>query len=110
MKGEGRYPELLKRLLSELKCPVCKASYKGGDFNLVTQQGEMWVIRVRCPRCGVEGVIFAMVSEGKTSTGELTPAEVKKFKKMPPISADEVLETYEFLKGFQGDFTELLGG
>ncbi|RLC80381.1 MAG: hypothetical protein DRI61_05900 [Chloroflexi bacterium] len=106
---ESQYYKLLRKLVSQLRCPICRTRYRSKDIEILAHHNEVWLINVHCTNCGAEGVIFAVVNEDERQFGELTPVEIRKFKRMPPISADEVLETYQFLQEFNGDLVELLG-
>ena len=111
-KDKGRQIELLKKLLARLKCPICHTPYGKGDIAILAHHREVWLISSRCPKCGSEGIVFAILTEESVEpvkASELTQAEIRKFSRMPPISADEVLETYNFLRDFDGDVSELLG-
>lgn len=41
---------------------------------------------------------------------DVTYEEWLAFQQMPPISKDEVLDIHLFLRDFEGDFVQLLGG
>jgi len=107
--GKGGQIPFIKKLISRIHCSVCRARYKAEDIRILAHQDNSWLLSVQCSKCGTQGIIFAVVKEEEIRFDELTPEEVRKFKRMPPITADEVLDMYQFLRDFRGDFQELLG-
>jgi hypothetical protein len=51
-------------------------------------------------------VVINMADEAHAVT-DLTPEEEKRLELWPPITADDVLDVHEFVKGFDGDFEAL---
>lgn len=104
-------PELIRQLVASLPCAVCHHSNAPDNVRVVEHRGEVWVMAVKCSHCGTESLVFAMVKEeGREVITELTPQEWAKFREMPEISADDVLDVHEFLKDFDGDFIRLFKG
>jgi hypothetical protein len=67
---------------------------------------------VTCGQCHTRGLIFALIKENDESESiiELTPEELKKFREMSRVDADDVLDMHEFLRDFDGDFVSLFHG
>jgi hypothetical protein len=100
---------LIKKLLSNMKCTVCGRHYELANVNVLGHQENMWFLSVFCPACSSQGLVAAVIKEGKISeiVTELTEAERSKFANVPPIGADDLLDMHAFLKEFEGDFSSL---
>jgi hypothetical protein len=100
--------EMVKHLIASIPCAVCQHSYKPDDVHIVDHSDEIWIMAVKCNHCGTKGLVFAVVKEERPEiAGELTPQEWAKFREMPQIDADDLLDVHEFLKDFDGDFVSL---
>jgi len=103
--------ELLKHLLASIPCAVCDQPYKSNDIEVVDHHEEIWIVAVKCGHCGTKGLVFAMITEEKPEVvSDLIPQEWARFKKMPQIDADDLLDVHEFLQDFDGDFVSLFEG
>ena len=103
--------ELLKHLLAIIPCAVCQHHYKSNDVEIVDHHDEIWIVAVKCSHCGTMGLVFALIKEEKPEVvSDLIPQEWAKFKEMPQIDADDLLDVHEFLSGFDGDFVGLFEG
>ena len=104
--------ELVKHLIASIPCTVCQHCYEPDDVRIVEHHGEMWIMAVTCDHCGTQGLVFAMIQEGEKPeiVNELTSQEWARFREMPQIDADDLLDVHEFLRDFDGDFVNLLGG
>ena len=104
--------ELVKHLIASIPCAVCQHHYEPDDVRIVEHHGEMWIMAVKCAHCGTQGLVFAMIQEGEKPeiVNELTSQEWARFREMPQIDADDLLDVHEFLTDFDGDFVSLLEG
>jgi len=103
--------ELLKHLLASIPCAVCDQPYRLSDIEVVDHHDEIWIVAVKCSHCGTKGLVFALMKEEKPEVvSDLVPQEWARFKKMPQIDADDLLDVHEFLKDFDGDFISLFEG
>jgi hypothetical protein len=102
----------IKHLITNIKCAVCQSHYEAEDIHIIDHRDELWVMAVSCGQCHTRGLIFAIIKETEEpeSIVELTPEEWIKFQEMSQIDADDVLDMYEFLRDFDGDFVSLLQG
>ncbi len=100
---------LIKRLLASIKCGACGQRYEVDNVDVLGHQEDLWFLSVFCSACQIQCLVAAVVKEGKAPkvTTDLTEAEWDKFKKMDKLTADEVLDMHSFLKGFDGDFSQL---
>lgn len=101
--------ELIKHLIASIPCAICQHCYEPDDIHIVDHRDEIWVMAVKCSHCGSQGLVFAMIKEGERPeiVSDLTSQEWAKFREMPQIDADDLLDVHEFLKDFDGDFVSL---
>lgn len=100
---------LIRQIVTSIRCAVCGNHYNGKDIRLLGRRDELWVMRVVCDTCTTQGLVFALVKEGKTEVwSELTDREEARFAGMPPVTMDEVLDLHRELEAFEGDMEEFL--
>ncbi len=99
----------IKKLLSNMECGICGQHYHSSNIKVLGHREDMWFLSVFCPNCQSQGLVAAVIKEGKMAevTTDLTKAERSKFSAAPPLQADDVLDMHNFLKGFKGDFFTL---
>ncbi len=104
--------ELIKHLVASLPCAVCQHYHEPGNVRIVDHHGEIWIMTVKCDHCGSQGLVFAMIQDGEKPeiVNELTSQEWARFREMPQIDADDVLDVHELLRDFDGDFVGLFEG
>ena len=109
LKAEFMKENLIKRLMTSVKCGVCGQGYEVDNVNVLGHQEDMWFLSAFCPACHTRYLVAAVIKEGKVPEviTDLTEAELDKFRKMGRVTADEVLDVHSFLKGFDGDFSQL---
>ncbi len=95
-----------KRLLASMKCGKCNKHYDPGHINILGHQDDVWFFSVYCSTCQSQGLVAALIKNGKTSNviTDLSAFELAKFTKSSKISSDDILEMHSFLKDFDGDF------
>ena len=103
---------LVKHLIASIPCAVCQHCYEPDDVRIVEHHGEMWIMAVTCDHCGTQGLVFAMIQEEAKPeiVNELTSQEWARFREMPQIDTDDLLDVHEFLRDFDGDFAGLFEG
>jgi hypothetical protein len=101
----------VRQLLANISCVVCSETYDEKDVAVMGQQEQMWMLMVSCHHCGTEGIILALVKEDEEVEfiTDLTPEELERVGELPPVTADDVLDVYQFLRDFDGDFIRLFG-
>jgi len=100
---------LIKRFATSIKCSVCGQHYEVDNVKILSHQEDLWFLRAFCSACHTQCLVAAAIKEGKAPKviTDLTEAELDKFKEMDKLTADEVLDMHSFLKGFDGDFSQL---
>ncbi len=98
----------IKKLLSNMKCSVCGRHYEASNINVLGHRDNLWFISVYCPSCKSQGLVAAVVKEGKAPEiiSDLTEAEAGRYSAL--VDSDDVLNMHSFLKEFDGDFVSLL--
>ena len=99
--------KFIKKLLSNMKCGVCGQRYEPTNINVLGHREDLWFLSVFCPSCKSQGLVAAVIKEGKLPevVTDLTEAEQKQFSRT--VSSDDIIDIHAFLKGFDGDFSSL---
>jgi hypothetical protein len=100
---------VIKQLVAESQCEVCGRFFEAEDIRILGHYEEMWVLQVCCGACHSESMLAALENEDPESLeiiSDLTETEFEKFESVV-ITGDDVLDTYNFLIGFQGDCSRL---
>ncbi len=101
--------KLIKRFMTSIKCSVCGQRYEVDNVKVLGHQEDLWFLSVFCSACQTQCLVAAVIKEDKAPKviTDLTEAELDKFRKMDKLTTDEVLDMHSFLKGFDGDFSQL---
>ncbi len=102
---------LIKRLMTSIKCGVCGRHYEESRINILGHQREMWFLSASCAACGTRCLVAVAVKKDGLPevVTDLTEAEMSRFWDVAAPIADEVLDMHSFLKDFDGDFGHLFG-
>lgn len=97
----------IKRLMSKMKCSVCGQRYETGNVHVLGHQDDLWFLSVACSSCHTQGLVAAVIREGKPAqlVTDLTQEELAKFRDSEAVGIDDVLDIHNFLKNFGGDFS-----
>jgi len=101
---------IIKRLVTSIKCGVCGQGYEVDDIDVLGHREDLWFLRAFCSACHTQCLMAAVVKESaqpEVITSDFTEAELDKFRKMGRLTADEMLDMHNFLKGFDGDFSRV---
>jgi|SRR3972149_2850404 len=100
---------LIKKLISSLKCGSCGQNYRENNIDIVEHKDDLWFLQVLCPSCHVRCLVAAIIRENARPQviTDLTPAELEKFRDRPGIRDEDLLEMHRFLQDFDGDFPGL---
>ena len=101
--------ELIKRLMTSIKCGVCGRCYEVDDINILGHHQELWFLGAFCPACHTWCLVAAVVKRDKVPelVTDLTEVELSKFENGDVITVDEVLDMHNFLKNFNGNASQL---
>jgi hypothetical protein len=103
---------LVKRLVSTLKCGVCSQRYEADNVRVLGQRDDLWFLSVYCTGCHSQGLVAAVVKEGKAPEviTDLTQEELEQFSREASVGSNDLLDLHNFLKDFDGDFQRLFIG
>jgi hypothetical protein len=100
---------LVKKLMATLKCSVCGQRYEAANVQVLGRREELWFLSVSCLTCHSQGLVAAVIKEGKPQEviTDLTEEEFARLNGQSAVVGDDVLEIHSFLKDFDGDFSTL---
>lgn len=100
---------VMKRLVASIKCGSCGQVFTVDSVQLVEQREELWFFKIICNSCHVSSLVAAVIRPDKVPQlyGDLTEAEVAKFRSLGKISDEDLLDMHDYLKGFKGDIPSL---
>jgi len=103
---------LIRRLVSTIKCSVCGEGYDGANVRVLGHDDDVWFVSAYCPTCGSHSLVAAVINEGPFSEliTDLTEDEFDRFSEADEITTDDVLDIHDLLKEFDGDCIALLSG
>ena len=101
---------LVKRLMASMKCDSCGQHYEVYNVDVLGHREDLWFLRVFCSACQTQCLVAAVVKEERTlgAATDLTKAELDKFRDNI-IEIDDVLNMHNFLRDFDGGFSQLFG-
>ena len=101
---------LIKRLMTSMKCDSCGQNYEAYNIDVIGHREDLWFLKVLCSACRSQCLVAAVVKEDRVfgAVTDLTKAELHKFRDNV-IEVDDVLIMHNFLKEFNGDFSQLFG-
>jgi len=100
---------LIKKLVASVKCSVCQQRYKVGNIDILGHENDLWFLRVSCPACDTQYLVAAIIREDRVTEviTDLTETELDRFRNMDRLTPDDVLDMHNFLKDFDGAFSQL---
>ncbi len=100
---------IIGQIKKNVSCPKCKGKYKDADIEVIGSLGdEQNFFHAICSKCQSESIINVAIQFD--SDGLVVAPNLKKLgaaPRMEQISSNEVLDMHNFLKAFDGDFSEL---
>jgi len=108
--GAGLIEEgLIKKVIASMECRACRQFYNADNIDVIGHEGELWFLRAFCSTCRVQHLIAVVIKEDRAPVviTDLTEAELDKFRNVGVLTADEMLDIHNFLKDFEGDFSQL---
>jgi len=131
MDGPGAdVDKVIGFLVRHARCTECGARYDAENVHVIEHTDlYVWDLAAVCHSCYTLSVVRAVVRPPDRDVEapsiepvpastrralqarwhELTPAEAKRFRRLPPVDTDDVLDVTEFLRSFDGDFRGLFG-
>ena len=105
---EGKF---IRQLLSTMKCGICGQRYEASNIQVLGHRDDLWFLGVYCSTCRSQGLVAAVIKEGRLPelVTDLTEEEFSKFSRIDSVGVDDMLDLHNFLKDFDGDFSQLFG-
>jgi len=92
-------------------CSVCGQNHARSDIRVLGKLESAWIVRVTCSKCSTSFKLLVVIDEERTNVSPVQEATRRpERRRRPAVSLDEVLDAHEFLKGYGGGVTEILGG
>ncbi len=94
--------------LQMLHCPQCGNLYTNSEVG-VLQESEMTILAtITCAKCSYQSVVTLSLgsSAAINLASDLKPTEMGKFLAAEPLSTNDLLDAYQFLKKTKGNFNE----
>jgi len=110
------------------RCIVCHHQFHSDDITVISREREMWTMLVECTDCHARNFVAAVLNDGDPEEAQLAlrrlseqavrgpegfgspdiVTEAPLASQGDPVSASDVVDMYEFLNEFDGDFKALL--
>jgi DNA-directed RNA polymerase subunit RPC12/RpoP len=99
----------IRKLLSTVKCSSCGKQFGTNDINVIKHQDDTWFLNIYCPSCGKQSLVVAIVRKDKSAeiVSNVSDVDPSEYASDSAISVDDMLDIHNFLKDFDGDFTDL---
>jgi hypothetical protein len=111
------------------RCIVCHHHFQPEDITVISREREMWTMLVECTDCHARNFVAAVLNDGdpeeaqlalrrlsERPSKEISPSEMEDVSFEPeeqlpessePVTASDVVDMYQFLESFDGDFKTL---
>lgn len=78
-------------------------------MKILGHRDDLWFLSVFCPACRSQGLVAAVIKEGRLPQviTDFSEKEQAKFREVEAVGGDDLLDIYNFLKDFDGDFARL---
>lgn len=110
------------------RCIVCHHQFHSDDITVISREREMWTMLVECTDCHARNFVAAVLNDGDPDEAHLALRRLSEqavqgpkgtsspeivMESVPgnqgePVTASDVVDMYEFLNDFDGDFHSLL--
>ena len=120
MDSEGQIKSIVLRRMN--RCVVCHREFNSDDIQVLSRKPDIWTMLVECDDCHARNFVAAVLNDGDPQEAQLAlrrltedafdTIEEEIIEAEAPItgervSAGDVVDMYEFLNDFDGDFQRL---
>jgi hypothetical protein len=127
MDSEVRIKHIVLKRME--RCIVCHHHFQPDDITVISREREMWTMLVECTDCHARNFVAAVLNDGdpeeaqlalrrlserasreitgKDEFEDLSFAETTVPEPSAPVTASDVVDMYQFLEAFDGDFKAL---
>lgn len=102
--------EIIDKIARRLKCSSCGRRYRPLDFHFVEERGNTAVMKIVCPECQKQSIVFAIVQRKRVHPvyTELDPEEWSRFRLLLPVDRDDVVNIHRQMQLYSGDLSDVL--
>ncbi|HWV23164.1 MAG TPA: hypothetical protein VNZ58_03160 [Thermomicrobiales bacterium] len=120
MDSEGQIKDIVLRRMH--RCVVCHREFNPEDIQILSRKPDIWTMLVECDDCHARNFVAAVLNDGDPHEAQLAlrrlTEQVEQLDDEPtiepegpvtgePVSAGDVVDMYQFLNEFDGDFIRL---
>ena len=100
---------LVKKLMTSVGCSTCGHLYQTDNIAILGHEEDLWFLNISCPVCQNQYLMAAITKKERAPEfiTDLNKAELEKFSSLGKPTSDDILDTQDFLKDFDGDFSQL---
>jgi DNA-directed RNA polymerase subunit RPC12/RpoP len=126
MDSEVRIKRIVLKRME--RCIVCHRQFHSDDITVISRESGMWTMLVECTDCHARNFVAAVLNDGDPEEAQLAlrrlseqaVSDIKELQapeilteaptdeNREPVTASDVVDMYEFLNMFDGDFKSLL--
>lgn len=110
------------------RCGVCHHDFGPDDIHVISRKPDLWTMLVECDECHARNFVAAVLNDGDPQEAQLalrrlSESALKEAREEPepdvaleappggdPITAGDVVDMYQFLHEFDGNFRDLFRG
>lgn len=102
--------ELIEKISRRLRCSSCGRRYRALDFQVIEERASLAVMKIVCPECRKQSIVFAIVQRKRVRPvfTELDPDEWSRFRRLPPLNPDDVVDFHREMQRYTGDLSDVL--
>lgn len=102
--------DIIEKIARRLRCSSCGRRYRPGDFHVIEERGTVAVMKIVCPECRKQSIVFAVVQRKRVHPvfTELEPDEWSRFRRFAPVDRDDVVDFHRQIQNYAGDFSDVL--
>ncbi|HEX9270365.1 MAG TPA: hypothetical protein VF998_11010 [Candidatus Limnocylindria bacterium] len=93
-------------------CSVCGQNHARSDIRVLGKLESAWIVRVTCAKCQTSFKLLVVIDEERAAVSPVQEgAESRRpsrDRRRPAVTADEVLDAHEFLRGYEGGVSAIL--
>ena len=128
MDSEIRIKDIVLKRME--RCIVCHHHFQPDDITVISRERDMWTMLVECTDCHARNFVAAVLNDGdpeeaqlalrrlsERASREIVPGEHIEVEDVDfsapaegsaePVTASDVVDMYQFLESFDGDFKAL---
>lgn len=93
--------------LQMLHCPQCGQLYANSEVGVLQESDMAILATITCAKCQHQSVVtLSLGGANPAAMTDLKQTETSKFLDQDPISTDDLLDAYQYLKRTRGNFNE----